>query len=356
MTRSTGPPTKQAARRQFASDNYAGICPEAWDALRRRQRSHAPAYGDDALDRAGLRRAPRAVRDRLRSVLRLQRHRGQRAGPGLALPVVSQHHLPRAGPRRDRRMRRAGVLLQRHEAAARRGAIGKVEPAVVEPLARKRCDIHYPKPRAVSITQATELGTVYTPDELQAPRRHVPATRPQAPHGRRALRQRRRVARRRAEGNHLAGRRRRALLRRHEERPRARRSGGVLRSRAGRRSSTSAASRPAICSRRCASSPPRGSGCWRAAPGSAMPSTPMPHGPPPRRRDRKDSRRRDHAARARPTRSSSACSPSTRDALRDRGWRFYDFIGAGGARLMCSWDTTDADVDALVADLRVLAQ
>ena len=42
-------------------------------------------------------------------------------------------------------------------------------------------------------------------------------------------------------------------------------------------------------------------------------------------------------------------------AMRERGWRFYDFIGAGGCRFMCSWATTDADIDALLADFRRLA-
>jgi threonine aldolase len=41
------------------------------------------------------------------------------------------------------------------------------------------------------------------------------------------------------------------------------------------------------------------------------------------------------------------------ERLRARGWRFYNFIGDGVARLMCSWDTTEADVDALVADVRL---
>jgi threonine aldolase len=41
--------------------------------------------------------------------------------------------------------------------------------------------------------------------------------------------------------------------------------------------------------------------------------------------------------------------------LRRRGWMFYDFIGSGGCRFMCSWATTDADVDALLADARSLA-
>jgi threonine aldolase len=47
---------------------------------------------------------------------------------------------------------------------------------------------------------------------------------------------------------------------------------------------------------------------------------------------------------------------ATAAALRDRGWRFYSFIGDGGARLMCSWDTEDGDIDALLHDVRELAQ
>src|SRR5262245_16783795 len=33
--------------RQFASDTYAGICPEAFAALQNANHGHAPAYGDD---------------------------------------------------------------------------------------------------------------------------------------------------------------------------------------------------------------------------------------------------------------------------------------------------------------------
>jgi threonine aldolase len=48
------------------------------------------------------------------------------------------------------------------------GRNGKLDPAGIERLVRKRSDIHYPKPRAVSITQATEVGTVYRVDEIKA--------------------------------------------------------------------------------------------------------------------------------------------------------------------------------------------
>ena len=36
--------------------------------------------------------------------------------------------------------------------------------------------------------------------------------------------------------------------------------------------------------------------------------------------------------------------------LRSEGWKFYDFIGEGGARLMCSWSTTRAEIDAFCQD------
>jgi threonine aldolase len=47
------------------------------------------------------------------------------------------------------------------------GAGGKVDPKSIERAVNKRTDIHYPKPRALSLTQATEVGTVYSLDELQ---------------------------------------------------------------------------------------------------------------------------------------------------------------------------------------------
>ncbi|HQV15664.1 MAG TPA: beta-eliminating lyase-related protein, partial [Denitromonas sp.] len=45
-------------QQHFASDNYAGICPEATAALLEANTGHAPAYGDDDYTRK--------VSDRLR--------------------------------------------------------------------------------------------------------------------------------------------------------------------------------------------------------------------------------------------------------------------------------------------------
>jgi threonine aldolase len=38
-------------------------------------------------------------------------------------------------------------------------------------------------------------------------------------------------------------------------------------------------------------------------------------------------------------------------ALKQRGWVIYNFIGGNTVRLMCSWRTTDADIDAFLTDV-----
>ncbi|TNE74631.1 MAG: threonine aldolase, partial [Gammaproteobacteria bacterium] len=43
------------------------------------------------------------------------------------------------------------------------------------------------------------------------------------------------------------------------------------------------------------------------------------------------------------------------DGLRANGWRFYNFIG-GCSRLVCSWSTTEAQVDRFLADVRGLVE
>ena len=46
--------------------------------------------------------------------------------------------------------------------------------------------------------------------------------------------------------------------------------------------------------------------------------------------------------------------PAVMEGLWKRGWMFYNFIGQGGCRLMCAWDTTPEDVDAFGADMKSL--
>ena len=48
------------------------------------------------------------------------------------------------------------------------GEDGKLNPAAIREAAQRRTDLHFPKAKALTLTQATELGTVYSVDELQA--------------------------------------------------------------------------------------------------------------------------------------------------------------------------------------------
>jgi threonine aldolase len=48
-------------------------------------------------------------------------------------------------------------------------------------------------------------------------------------------------------------------------------------------------------------------------------------------------------------------APDVQAAVRAKGWRFYTFLGATGCRLMCAWDTEAATVDRFIADIRAVA-
>jgi threonine aldolase len=39
-------------------------------------------------------------------------------------------------------------------------------------------------------------------------------------------------------------------------------------------------------------------------------------------------------------------------SLRERNWLFYSFLGVGGVRLMCSWNTTKERIDELIRDIK----
>ena len=98
------------------------------------------------------------------------------------------------------------------------GPGAKLDVASVEALlATVRDDVHQTQPAALSITNATEYGLVYTPGEVAALGPAVPRARTGLSHGRRALRQRGRAARLLARRSDLARGRRRFELRLRQE-------------------------------------------------------------------------------------------------------------------------------------------
>ena len=106
---------------QFASDNYAGICPEAWAAMAEANHGHARAYGDDPWTQ----RAADAFRELFEKAdAEVFFAFNGTAANSLALASLCQSYhsviCSHVGACRDRRMRRAGIFLQRLEASDRR--------------------------------------------------------------------------------------------------------------------------------------------------------------------------------------------------------------------------------------------
>jgi threonine aldolase len=155
-------------RHQFASDNTAAICPEAWTALEQANTRYAASYGEDEWTVE--------VCDRIREIFEVDcdvyfAFTGTGANAlGLAQVCQSFH----------------GVIcherahIQTDEAGATefytRGAKlfltktkdGKIDLSEAEKLFVQQVELHGHMMHALSIAQATELGTVYAPDEVEA--------------------------------------------------------------------------------------------------------------------------------------------------------------------------------------------
>ena len=151
----------------FASDNFAGVHPEVLEAIGRANEGHAAAYGADDWT--------------LRAEELFRRHfgAGTRAFPVfngtaanvLALAAVCEPwqavicaetahlHVDECGaPKRLAGMKLIPVATEH----------GKLDLVLVELRISRLGDQHAVQPRVVSISQASELGTVYTAEEVAA--------------------------------------------------------------------------------------------------------------------------------------------------------------------------------------------
>ncbi|WP_342629192.1 low specificity L-threonine aldolase [Nguyenibacter vanlangensis] len=153
---------------QFASDNYAGICPEALRAMEDANRGSAQAYGDDPWTQ----RAAEAFRAAFQADCELFFVFNGTAANSLALASLCQSYesiiaADIAHVETDECgapeffSNGAKILVARTEN-------GKLTPAAIRGFALGRTDIHFPRPRAVTITQPTETGQVYSLEEIRA--------------------------------------------------------------------------------------------------------------------------------------------------------------------------------------------
>lgn len=153
---------------QFASDNYSGICPEAWDAMEKANCGHAAAYGDDAWTA----RASDAFRELFETDCEVFFAFNGTAANSLALASLCQsYHSVICSESAHVETDECGApefFSNGSKLLVAKSEDGKLSPTAIRELATKRQDIHYPKPYVATITQSTETGLIYTPDELRS--------------------------------------------------------------------------------------------------------------------------------------------------------------------------------------------
>ena len=335
---------------QFASDNNAGICPEAWRALEKANAGHASAYGADDWTRA----AQASIRRIFETDCDVFLVFNGTAANSLALAAICRGT--------DAIVCHAMAHINVDECGAPQFMSGgaklltvdlpqaKLTPQSVVAAAVTPHDEHSSRPRALALTQATELGTVYSAEEIAAlcDAAHQRGMRVQMDGARFANA----VAhmgcapadiswRAGVDVLCLGGTKNglpageaivffdRALA---DEFLRRRKQAGQLASKM-----------------RFLAAPWLGvleDGAWlrHAAHANAM--------------AQRLARGLAGIAQARllaPVEANGVfvdLPKSAIDALHAKGWHFYPFVGETGVRLMCSWDTTAETVDRLVGDLK----
>lgn len=154
-------------RRHFASDNWAGAHPEVIAAIAAANHGHAPSYGEDAFTARtveliqALWGAPVGVffvfNGTAANVLGIAS--ALRSYQGVICSDVAHLNVDECGAYE----RLAGGKLLTVPAPD-----GKLTPALVQSRLGNLGVVHSSQPAAISITQATEYGTVYTADEIAA--------------------------------------------------------------------------------------------------------------------------------------------------------------------------------------------
>lgn len=339
--------------RNFASDNNAPVCPEAWEAMAQANNDHCSAYGTDHWTR----KACDAIRDIFETKCEVFFVFNGTAANSLALASLcrSYHSV----------ICHSLAHVETDECGAPEfysggskillveGENGKVTPDAVEATVQRRSDLHFPKPKVVSITQSTEVGTVYTPAEL----RQLGAIT----HGL-------------GLSLHMDGARFANALAELKCPPKeiTWRAGVDVLCLGGTKNGLAVGEAVVFFNKSMAEEFE-----YRCKQAGQLCSK-MRYLSAPWLGVLRDGAWLRHAAHA------NACAARLEAGLREipgvsvlfpreanavfarmearlisglyaRGWEFYDFIAAGGCRLMCSWDTTHEDVDAFIADVGELA-
>jgi threonine aldolase len=340
--------------RHFASDNYAGICPEAWAALAAVNHDHAVGYGDDPWTEQAT--------ELIRQVFECDCEvffvfNGTAANSLLLASLCQSYHSVLCHETAHIEADECGApefFSNGAKILQIKGADGKIAAPDIERMVKKRSDIHYPKPRVVSVTQATEMGTVYGVEELRAIGETAHALGLKV---------------------HMDGARFANAVAALNVKPKeiswqagvdAMSFGGVknglfvgeaavfFRKDLAAEFDYRCKQAGQLCSKmRFLAAPWAGllrDGVWlrHAAHANEMAQL-----------LRREIEQIPGVKILYPSQANSVFAlmpPEMASGLRALGWRFYDFIGSGGQRLMCAWDTTPEDVRQFAAAARRLVR
>ncbi len=334
---------------QFASDNYAGICPEAWQAMEQANSGFATSYGDDAWTLS----ACNALREFFETECEVFFAFNGTAANSMALASLCQsYHSVICHDTAHVETDECGAMeffSNGTKLLTVPGVNGKVDLEAVEHTVNKRIDIHYPKPKVLSITQSTELGTLYTPDELVAV------------HG---------LTKRLGLKLHMDGARFANALASLQVPPKELtwRAGVDVLTFGGTKSGMAYGEAVVFFDRqlasefdyRCKQAGQLASKMrFLAAPwlGLLEDGALLRHAEHANRCARSLSDRLaaiPGVQLVHPTEANAVfiqIPEQTIEVLRSKGWVFYTFIGSGHCRFMCSWATVDDDINALVEDV-----
>jgi threonine aldolase len=155
--------------KSFASDNYAGVLPQVMEALQQANQHHAPSYGADALSKEVAGRIGRWLGAPGAEVLFVFNGTGANVlsisaatRSFHAVLCASTSHIYNDESSAPESFTGCRII------ALPANDDGKLEPQTVLNALVRKGDVHFAQPKLLSITQSTEYGTLYTQEEIRA--------------------------------------------------------------------------------------------------------------------------------------------------------------------------------------------
>lgn len=152
-------------KRHFASDNYAGVHPDIMKALVNANQEHATAYGDDRYTEMAV----EAFRKHLGDVDVHFVFNGTAANVLGLRTMLDSHNGVVCYEKAHINVDECGApeINLGTKLFPVLSANGKLTPDLIRAVAIPNGDQHRVQPRVISITQSTECGTVYRPEEIK---------------------------------------------------------------------------------------------------------------------------------------------------------------------------------------------